>query len=273
MSDQDYKKTVSDAFDEASAGYDRAALQFFDNTARELVKWVPMKGREHVLDAACGTGKVAIEAAQRLKLGRVTGIDLSEGMLKQARAKASSLGLANVYFERTDVDRAAFDPESFDGLFCSFGVHFWADMHRSLERLLKAVKPGGFVAITSFADGSFEPQAGLTLKRFQNYGIKLPATYTWEKLDAEKKVQGLLEGLGLADLKLRRAQMGHPLSAPEEWWDLVRYTGFRAFLNKMTPEQTQSFQRENLEEIRHSAHPDGIRLSVEVIFALARKVR
>ncbi len=270
MNDQDYKKTVGAAFDEASVGYDSPALRFFDNTAKELVKSAGLKGREQVLDAATGTGKVALEAARRLKLGYVSGIDLSEGMLAQARRKAAAEGLANVSFEKTDVDRAVFDAGKFDGLFCSFGVHFWADMEQSLSRLLKPLKPGAFVAITSFAKGSFEPQSGLTLKRFTQYGIKLPATYTWEKLDNEAKALALFDRLGLTEIRQYRAQMGYSLKNTSEWWDLVRFTGFRAFLDKMTPEQIVSFREENEREVSATAGKDGIPLRVEVIFTQAR---
>lgn len=269
--DQDYKKTVAAAFDEASAGYDGEALRFFDNAAEALVKSVRLRGGEHVLDVATGTGKVALAAAQRLKLGRVTGIDLSPGMLAQARRKAGEAGFSHVDFEQVDVDRTAFAEGRFDGLFCSYGVHFWADMESSMARLLKWVKPGGFVAITSFAKGSFEPQSGMTLKRFQQYGIKLPATYTWEKLDHEDKCTALFKKLGLAEIKHKRAQTGHPLKDAAAWWDLVRFTGFRAFLNKMTPEQIEAFRRENEAEVLAAGGPEGIPLKVETIFTTALK--
>ena len=271
MTDADYKKTISAAFDEASVGYDSPALRFFDNAARELVRSVRLKGTEHVLDAACGTGKVTLEAARCLKLGRVSGIDLSEGMLVQARRKASQENLSNASFECVDIDRTAFEENTFDGLFCSFGVHFWSDMERSLARLLRPLKSGAFVAITSFAKGSFEPQSVLTLSRFTRYGIKLPATYTWEKLDSEEKNRALFGRLGLIDIRVKRGQMGHTLSNAESWWDLVRYTGFRAFLNKMTPEQITSFRKENEEEVMATAKSDGIPLNVDVFFTTARK--
>lgn len=267
----EYKKFVQTAFDEAAEGYDNPALRFFDNTARELVKSVPLKGREQVLDVATGTGKVALEAARRLKLGLVTGIDLSEGMLSQARRKAATEGLTNVIFSQEDVDRTAFRPDQFDGLFCSFGVHFWENMEASLARLIKFLKSGAFVAITSFAKGSFEPQSGLTLKRFTDYGIKLPATYTWEKLDTEAKCRDLFTKLDLKQIRIKRAQTGHTLTNVAEWWDLVRYTGFRAFLNKMTPEQIAKFRSENEAEIAQMAGPDGIRINVDTFFVVAQK--
>ncbi len=266
-----YKQTVRDAFDEASAGYDGRALQFFDNTAKYLTELVSLKGHEHVLDICTGTGKVAIEAAQKLKAGSVTGVDISEGMLSRASGKAQKMGLQNIHFKRSDIDHVTFEDKLYDGLFCSFGVHFWENMERSLSHLLKPLKEGAFVAISSFAKGSFEPQSVATLQRFTRYGIKLPATYTWEKLDNESKNAALFRSLGLKDIRHVRAQMGHRLEDTADWWDLVCFTGFRAFLNKMTEEQVDSFKKENCAEIHEMSGGKDISLNVDVIFTLARK--
>ncbi len=265
-----YKKTVSAAFDEAAEGYDSAALRFFDNTADYITQLVELAGHEHVLDVCTGTGKVALRLAQKLKSGHVTAVDISEHMLAQARQKAAKIGLQNIHFEHSDIDHTGFSSAQFDGLFCSFGVHFWEHMDRSMAHLLKSLKSGAFVAITSFAKGSFEPQSVATLNRFMRYGIKLPATYTWEKLDNESKNAALFEKLGLKDIRHSRAQMGHSLSSAEDWWDLVRFTGFRAFLNKMSDEQIKSFKHENMSEVLRMAGGKEISLNVDVLFTTAR---
>lgn len=265
-----YKKTVSAAFDEAAEGYDSAALQFFDNTANHLAQLVCLNGHEHILDVCTGTGKVALRLAQKLKSGHVTAVDISERMLAQARQKADKIGLKNIRFEHSDIDHTNFSGGQFDGLFCSFGVHFWEHMERSMAHLLKSLKSGAFVAITSFAKGSFEPQSVATLNRFMRYGIKLPATYTWDKLDSESKNATLFDKLGLVDIKHERAQMGHALASADDWWDLVRFTGFRAFLNKMSDDQIKSFKHENMAEILQMAGGKEISLNVDVIFTTAR---
>ncbi|MBM4435955.1 MAG: methyltransferase domain-containing protein [Actinobacteria bacterium] len=55
-----------------------------------LERWAP--GARTVLDLACGTGTHALAQARRGR--RVIGVDLSEAMLRQARAKAAAAGLA-----------------------------------------------------------------------------------------------------------------------------------------------------------------------------------
>jgi ubiquinone/menaquinone biosynthesis C-methylase UbiE len=258
-------------FDEASAGYDSPAMRFFDNSAEYLVGRVPLRGDERVLDAATGTGKVAFAAAGRLKAGEVIGVDLSDGMLDRARKKARAAGLRNISFQRADIERVDFPRNHFDGLFCSFGVFFWPDMEAVLEKPRAMVKPGGFIAITSFADGSFCPHSDLCLERFKQYGVKLSDSYTWQKLDSQQKHFELLNKAGLTGVDSHTKSVGYYLKDAGEWWDIVYYTGFRSFLNQLSPQQVGRYKEEHVAEIRKTADAEGILLKVDVIFTVAHK--
>ena len=82
MDDQTRITKLREIFDAASAGYDSPALRFFNHAADQLVDRMALSGHEHILDVACGTGKVSLACAARLAKGKVTGVDLSEGMLE-----------------------------------------------------------------------------------------------------------------------------------------------------------------------------------------------
>ena len=114
MNDEDYKFMIRQSFDEASSGYDTTAMRFFDDSAEHLVGCLPITGCEHTLDIATGTGKIALAAARRLKSGHVTAIDLSAGMLEQAKKKAMGENLTNISFQCSDIDALDFPPASFE---------------------------------------------------------------------------------------------------------------------------------------------------------------
>lgn len=59
-----------------------------------------------ILDIGCGTGRHSVEMAKRGY--KVTGVDLSESMLKKARIKAAAAGV-NVEFARRDARKLDFD--------------------------------------------------------------------------------------------------------------------------------------------------------------------
>ncbi len=268
MDATELKKFVQKGFDEASVGYDKPAMRFFDNSARHLVSCLSFRGDERVLDVATGTGKIALELARRLDRGHVTGVDLSEGMLRRAREKAGDN--TRTTWRCLDVLEADFPEHSFDGMCCGFGVFFWPDMAAALRKLLASVKPGGFFAMTSFADGSFMPQSDLCLKTFQRYGVKPPETYTWHRLDSPGKHRDLLVAVGLEAIESHVKPMGYYLSSSEDWWDLVTYTGFRSLLTQLAPDQVERYRTEHLKEIAATADDKGIYLYVDVIFTQAR---
>jgi demethylmenaquinone methyltransferase / 2-methoxy-6-polyprenyl-1,4-benzoquinol methylase len=106
---------------------------------RETVKAVVRPG-DRVLDAACGTGDLAIIAA---KAGaKVTGLDFSEAMLERARRKA-----ADVDWIRGDLLALPFEDESFDAATVGFGVRNVADLPRAIEELRRVLRSGGRIGI------------------------------------------------------------------------------------------------------------------------------
>lgn len=88
------KAMIQNGFDTVAEGYDHPALSFFPETARRLVEHLNLKPTDNLLDVCTGTGVVALAAAEKLKQGTVTGIDLSSGMLQQAKKTAMDGGNA-----------------------------------------------------------------------------------------------------------------------------------------------------------------------------------
>ena len=68
-----------------------------------------------ILDAGCGTGSYSLEMARYV--GRVEGIDLNDGMLREARRKAGKAPTrTTLSFQRASLDRLPFANDSFDGV-------------------------------------------------------------------------------------------------------------------------------------------------------------
>jgi predicted TPR repeat methyltransferase len=114
--------------------------------------------RAHVLDAGCGTGLVG-EALHRLGFSTITGVDCSEDMLKQARAKGVYQTLQKVDLNLPlDADSHTYDLVTCVGTFTSAHVQ-----PKALQELLRVTKPQGLLVATVRATFWEEAHFGQTL--------------------------------------------------------------------------------------------------------------
>jgi ubiquinone/menaquinone biosynthesis C-methylase UbiE len=99
---------------------------------------------ESVLDIACGTGLVTFTAAEAVgPNGRVTGTDISQGMVDTAAALASRRGWSHVTFERADAEDLAYEDDSFDAALCALGLMYVPDPVAALSQMRRVLKPDG----------------------------------------------------------------------------------------------------------------------------------
>jgi demethylmenaquinone methyltransferase / 2-methoxy-6-polyprenyl-1,4-benzoquinol methylase len=107
---------------------------------RATVKQTVREG-DHVLDACCGTGDLAV-AAWKAGAGNVVGLDFSERMLERARRKAPELEWVH-----GDVLALPFADASFDAAVVGFGVRNVEDLEAALRELRRVLRPGGRLGI------------------------------------------------------------------------------------------------------------------------------
>jgi len=270
MNSQELKQKIRSTFDEAAPGYDKPALRYFAEAAEQLAEHMGLAGDERLLDVATGTGAVALACARRLGGGQVIGIDLSEGMLGMARAKATQAGLNNLDFRCADLEALPFAAGDFDAACCGFGVFFLPDMADGLRRIATVVKPGGSVGISSFAAPSFEPLSACFLDRIQACGITVPPL-SWKRLDHPDKHHDLFAEAGLEHGETRSVPLGYYLNDANGWWDILWNTGFRGLLNQFSPLELEAFREEHLREIAAHATEQGLWLEMEVLITVGRK--
>jgi len=132
----------------------RAGLQEARNieVAHLLQQAAAPQPGERVLDIGCGTGATAIPfAAAVAPGGHVTGVDISEPMLTQARQNIEAAGAANVTLVQADAQVHRFPPDSFDLLISRFGVMFFADPVAAFTNLYAGLRNGGRLCMAVWA--------------------------------------------------------------------------------------------------------------------------
>jgi SAM-dependent methyltransferase len=112
---------IADRIESATRYYDRWMNLITwgqDKRVREAVLGYIDTG-DRVLDIGCGTGTLAVKAAQ--KGARVTGLDLSPAMLRLAEEKARAAGV-EVHFKRGYAQSPPLDGEPFDAITATFAL-------------------------------------------------------------------------------------------------------------------------------------------------------
>lgn len=270
MDDQTRITKLKETFDAASAGYDSPALRFFNHAADQLADRMALSGHEHILDVACGTGKVSLACAVMLGKGKVTGVDLSEGMLEKAREKATLQQLSNLDFLCADLHSMNFGAGVFDGACCGFGVFFLPDMNAALKTIAHPVRSGGLIGISSFTGEVMEPLSTAFIERIQDYGVEIPPL-SWKRLDDVAKHHALYAAAGIAQVDTQAVQVGYHLTGFDEWWDILWFSGFRGMLNQLSAPELEQFRQAHRIEIEQYVTDKGIWLNVEILISAGHK--
>lgn len=177
------KEKIRDMFDSIAPEYDRlnhimsldidrswrrrALRQIFSPTeAEKATADKGVGGGAHplqILDVACGTGDFSIAIAREMirrtgfaatakstpkPCGSVTGLDLSEGMLRIMEQKIQDEGLDDIVTcHAGDCEALDFPDGTFDRVTVAFGVRNFENRERGLSEILRVLKPGGKLVI------------------------------------------------------------------------------------------------------------------------------
>lgn len=146
------KEGIQNMFDGIAADYDKLnhilSLNIDKIWRRKAVRClVGDKPDAKVLDVACGTGDFTIAIAKKLnKDGEVTGIDISEEMMRVGREKIARLGI-NAELISGDCEDLPFADNTFDRISVGFGVRNFEHIDLGLAQMLRVLKPGGRLVI------------------------------------------------------------------------------------------------------------------------------
>jgi demethylmenaquinone methyltransferase/2-methoxy-6-polyprenyl-1,4-benzoquinol methylase len=161
-----------DLFDGLPARYDalEEVLSFGQNHRwrTAMVEAVAEGSPRTVLDVATGTAGVALMLARRCG-AEVTGVDLTEQMLRRGRSRVARAGEGRVRLAVARAEQLPFDDATFDALTFTYLLRYVADPAATLRELARVVRPGGTVASLEF--GVPRPPLWLPAWRLYTRGV------------------------------------------------------------------------------------------------------
>ena len=114
---------------------------------RRAVSRLDLKPGARVLEVGCGTGRNLAHLVQAVGAqGHVYGVDLSEGMLQEARELAAKADWHNVTLIQADAACYAL-PELVDGVIFSLSYAVIPKHREALRRAWEHLRPGGYAVI------------------------------------------------------------------------------------------------------------------------------
>jgi len=130
------------------ASYDRISGTM-EALGLEVLERLPLEGDEVVLDAGCGSGRIAQALAERVPRGRVIAVDQSPSMVEAARKRLGP------DFDVRVADLLELDlEEPLDAILSTATFHWIADHERLFARLRAALRPGGRLVAQCGGEGN-----------------------------------------------------------------------------------------------------------------------
>ncbi|MCU0230653.1 MAG: radical SAM protein, partial [Acidobacteria bacterium] len=258
------------AYDRVHGDYDAFWLSEAAAPVDDLVRRLALTGGERVLEAGCGTGYATAQLAARA--AEVVAVDLSEGMLREARARvADGPGAERVRFVLGDALDALRDAEGLDVVFSSW-VLGYIPLRAFFAAAARALAPAGRVAIVVHRDGSpAEP-----LEIFGRLVAREPTVLTRQvAFDFPRDARHLgeaVEGAGLVVDQSWEGAIVFRLACPEAVLEhLLKSGAGTAFHDALDPAHRDRLTRAFVAELA-ARHPGGrVDVRHDFVACLARR--
>ncbi|WPG97272.1 Hypothetical protein R9X50_00004600 [Acrodontium crateriforme] len=190
-------------YDERSVRYDKSWHPRF---AKHMIELINLKPGETVLDLACGTGLVSLQAAKIVgPSGSVVGIDISSGMLAQAEKKMSTEAAHdNVRFIRhsiTDLESVVeLKEKKFDVITCASALVLFQRPAIALKQWTRYLKPRGRLIVDAT-----HPMSQISGIVFERVGNQLGNPIPSYRLPFQKPedLEVIMKDAGLEDVSTR----------------------------------------------------------------------
>ena len=175
--------------------------------APELIKFAGVHRGDRLLDVGCGTGVVALTAAQ---VGaKVSGSDLTPELIMRAKENAQISNL-NIDFQIADVEDLPYKDDEFDFVLSQFGHMFAPRPEIALKEMLRVLKPGGVVAFSTWPPELKGRLFTLTGKYNPSVPKDISPPVMWGEVEVIKKRLGR----SVRDITFHRAEYGDPALSP-----------------------------------------------------------
>jgi len=241
----------------------------------EVLSLMRPRPGDKILDLGTGPGEPALTLAQAVgSQGRVTGIDLSEKMIRIAQEVAKARGIQNVDFRVMDCSKLAFEDSVFDAAICCFGFQIFTNPELAAQQAYRVLRPGGGFFATVWSTGDRVPWLDAIVGPMLEHAEPdengyLPTPY---ETGGPGEMVAFLETAGFRNAHERR--IVHEMQYRDEdayLNTILKATPLGHSLSEEAPEVQEEVLRKTRANLRKWSTPDGLRLPAECVVVGAQK--
>jgi len=244
----------------------------FRSTA-ELVKAAGIRPADSVLDVACGTGAVSMQAARLLgPSGTLVGIDFSRGALAIARSSVSA-----GHFAEMDAESIGLHTR-FDRILCQYALMFFPDPAGVLRRLWALLKNNGRLAVAVHGTPAGVPYFSTIMEPMLRHvpEIRPEGTPTVHRFGNRADLESVIAGAGFSGVSIREFIFNYDAGTFGEYWsDYMSTTAnsIRATIEGRGPGVVSAIRAEAEEKARKFMKGGRIRFTWQVLVATATRMQ
>lgn len=134
---------------------------------RILIGRLPNLRNASAIDLACGTGGISRLLAARYPAGRVDAVDINPEMLLRARARTRA---RNVVYHAASMEQLPAADGSADIVTGGYALRNAPSLTRTLDEILRVLKPGGIAAFLEFSRSPRPSLSALQLSLLRFWG-------------------------------------------------------------------------------------------------------
>jgi ubiquinone/menaquinone biosynthesis C-methylase UbiE len=260
------KELIAGIYGRSAEGY--GDIGYFPVYGERLVEIAGVTPGALVLDVACGRGAVLFPAAERAGAGgRVNGIDISAGMVRETTSEIARRGVVNASAVVMDAEALEFHDDYFDFVLCAFSLQFFTDAVRAVKEFKRVLKPGGKLAVATW--GKDDPKWAWWDELMVGTGVSTPLR-SRDVVTAEAVRELLAEG-GFPEVLTTTEESDHVYPTRREWWNKSWSLSSRVTLERLGEEEMKKLRSAVDEKLDEMEEADGWHEWHEVVYTLAAK--
>jgi ubiquinone/menaquinone biosynthesis C-methylase UbiE len=272
----DYKTKMALGYDQAADYYDEWIGNMDSWRYSWLLQDLQFPPNPTVLDVGCGTGLTTFKVLEHCNgHGQFVGIDISPGMIEQAKAATEFQGVSNCVFVVGDAETLDYPDDYFDVVFSNSVFHWFVNKLSALKEMHRVLKPGGQVALR-FNGGDFMKEVFEIAIRLEDQYPEFTMTPSWKEMKqyhsmSLETVHELFDHARFYDTKIySRKDIGYYNVTKTMWLNNAAWQFWQIGFSQELREQ---FAQKAVAEAQKTSTDKGFKSTQEIIVAFGVKAQ